>query len=42
MLPSYMYCLEWHFVVSLPYLGVKAKQYLVRLLVFSMFLDKKT
>ena len=40
MLPSYMYCLEWHFVVSLPYLGVKAKQYLVRL--SYMFLDKKT
>ena len=35
-----MYCLEYHFVLSLPYLGVKAQQYFVSL--SSVFLAKKT
>ena len=35
-----MHCLEQHFVLSLPYLGVKAQQYFVSL--SCVFLDKKT
>ena len=35
-----MYCLEQHFVLSLPYLGVKAQQFFLSL--SFIFLDKKT
>ena len=35
-----LYCLEQHFVLSLPHIGVKAQEYLVSS--SCMFLDQKT